>query len=115
MHTANLPAMLKIGVGARVLLTDNFDVADRLMNGAMGTVLYLDVKRDDPLIGRIFVKFDDPKAGNTRKDGRLWGELKHCVAITAKTKSFPYHYRNKTVIVERKQYPLVLACAITIH
>ena len=63
----------------------------------MGKKLYLDVKRDKPLIGRIFVKFDDPKTGNSRKDGRLQGELEECVPITAKTKSFPYRYRNRKV------------------
>ena len=81
----------------------------------MGKVLYMDIKRDNPLIGRIFVKFDDPKAGNSRKDIRLRGKLKECVPITAETKSFPYIYRKKTVCMERKQYLLVIAYAITIH
>ena len=81
----------------------------------MGKVLYMDIKRDNPLINWIFVKFDDPKAGNSRKDGRLQGELKECVTITAETKSFPYRYRNKAGCMERKQYPLVIAYAITIH
>lgn len=48
----------------------------------------MDVKRKKPLIGIIFVKFDDPKVGNFRKNGRLLGELKHCVPVTAETKSF---------------------------
>ena len=56
----------------------------------MGKVFYMDVKRDNPLIGRIFVKFDDPKTGDSRKDGKLQGQLKDCVPITAETKSFPY-------------------------
>ena len=38
------------------MLTNNLDISDRLINGAMGKVLYKDVKRDNPLIGRIFVK-----------------------------------------------------------
>ena len=54
--TANLRTVLKIGVGARVMLTNNLDISDRLINGAMCKVLYKDVKRDNPLIGRIFVK-----------------------------------------------------------
>ena len=45
------------------------------MNGAMRKVLYMNVKRDKPLLSRIFVKFDDPSASNSRKDHRFWREL----------------------------------------
>lgn len=69
--TVNLHAVLKIGVRARVMLTKNLDISDRLINLAMGKVLYVDVKRDNLLIGRNFMKFGDPKAGNFRKDRRL--------------------------------------------
>ena len=79
-NTANLPTALKTGVGAKDMLTNNLDIS---INGAMGKVLYMDIKRDNPLIGRIFVKFDDPKAVNFRKDGRFRGELKDYVPITA--------------------------------
>ena len=40
------------------------------------------------------------------------GEL---ILRTAVTKVFPYSYNNRTIIVERKQYPLILVHAITIH
>ena len=82
-NTANLPTALQTGVGAKDMLTNNIDIFDRSINGAMGKVLYMDIKRDNPLIGRIFVKFDDPKAVNFRKDGRFRGELKDYVPITA--------------------------------
>ena len=94
-NTANLLTALKIGVGTKVKLTDNLDISDRLVNGAMGNRLYMDNRRDNPLIGRIFVKFDDPKAGNSRKDGSLQVELKECVQSTAETKSFPYRLETK--------------------
>ena len=32
-NTANLPGALKIGGGARVMLTNNLDISDRLING----------------------------------------------------------------------------------
>ena len=34
-QTANLPAKLKLCVGARVMLTDNISVSDRLSNGSV--------------------------------------------------------------------------------
>ena len=40
-QTANLPAKLKLCVGARIMLTDNISVSDRLVNGSIGTVKHL--------------------------------------------------------------------------
>ena len=37
-QTANLPSKLKLCVGARVMLTDNIGVSDRLINSSLGTV-----------------------------------------------------------------------------
>ena len=47
-QTANLPAKLKLCVGARVMLSDNISVSDRLINGSIGTVKHLD-KRSNHL------------------------------------------------------------------
>ena len=66
--------------------------------------------------GKIYVQFDDHKAGNTKKDRRLPGDFKECVPITAETKPFGYKRGGKTTLsVQRKQFPLILPHAITIH
>ena len=54
------------------MLTDNISVSDRLINRSVGTVKHLD-RRSRPLCNTIYVKFDDPKAGNPIKDRRLHG------------------------------------------
>ena len=72
-NTPKLLTVLKIGVGVRVMLTNNLDVSDRLINEGMDKVLYMDFKRDNPLLDRIFLKSDDPKAGNSREDLRRHG------------------------------------------
>ena len=54
----------------------------------MCKVLYINVKKNKPLIGRIFWKFDGPKLGNSRKDGWLLGESKHFFP-NVETKPFP--------------------------
>ena len=59
--------------------------------------------------------FDDPQAGNTLKDRRLRNELKEHVPVTVRTKAFPMKKGKTTVIVERKQFPLILGHAITVH
>ena len=94
-QTANLPAKLKLCVGARVMLADNISVSDRLINGSLGTIKHLD-RRSKPLCIIIYVKFDDPKAGSSLKDRRLQGELKECVSVTARAK--------EVSLTERKKY-----------
>ena len=113
-QTANLPAKLKLCVGTRVMLTDNISVSDRLINGSVGRVKHLD-RRSQPLCSTVYVKFDDPKAGNSLKDRRLRGELKECRPITAREKRFPLKKGKSTVIAERKQFPLILGHASTIR
>ena len=73
LPTANLPAKLKLCVGARVMLTDNnISVSDRLINGSSGTVKHFD-RRSKRLRSTLYVKFDDLKVGNSMKDrSSLW-------------------------------------------
>ena len=114
--TGNLLGKLKICVGARVMLTSNINTSDKLINGSTGEVKYILMPRGgNNLVGSIYVKFDDPNAGNSLKNNRLKDELKHCVPITAITKTFPYSSRKRTVTVQRKQFPLKLGHAITGH
>ena len=95
------------------MLTGNINVFDRLINGSIGTVKHLDI-RSNSLCSTIYVKFDDPKAGNSIKDRRQ-NELKECVPIIARAKKFPLKKGKITVIAERKQFPLILGHAITVH
>ena len=106
-QTANLPAKLKLCVGARVMLTDNVSVSDRLINSSLGTIKHLD-KRSKPLCSTIYVKFDDLKAGNSLKDRRL------PLQVTARSKKFPLKKGKSTVIAERKQFLLILGQAIAV-
>ena len=67
LETGNLPTNLKIGVGTGFMLTSNLNTQDKL-NGSIVTVKYLNFNRNYPLKDRIFVKFDNPEAGNSLKD-----------------------------------------------
>ena len=96
------------------MLTDNISVSDRLINGSIATVRNFD-KSSTSLGSTIYVKFDDPKAGNSLKDRRLCHELKESVPIAARTKRFPLKKGKSTLIAKRKQFPLILGYAITVH
>ena len=90
----NLSQKLMLYVGATVMLTDDLNVSDRLINGSVATVKYIDMW-PKPFCWTVFVEIDDPKAGNSLKDERLYGDLKECVTIPARAKRFPLKEREK--------------------
>ena len=62
IQTANLPTLLKICIGARVMLTYNIDVSEKLINGSIETVKHLQISRSKSISSQMF-------AGNNLKDG----------------------------------------------
>ena len=88
--TAGLEAVFYLAVGARVMLRRNINTTNGLVNGACGTVTAVGKKA-------VAVKFDHD-------------EKEHAVE---KVKSRFFVMKNFSVY--RKQFPLVLAYAVTIH
>ena len=89
-NTGGLEAILKIAVGARVMLHCNVEVETGLVNGALGTVLAIATTH-------IKMKFD--KISNPCEIEKL----------KRKFRVMKNHY------VYRSQFPLILAFAVTIH
>ncbi|HAO14922.1 MAG TPA: hypothetical protein DDE71_05115, partial [Tenacibaculum sp.] len=115
-QTANLPHEVVLCVGARFMLTVNLDVEDKLINGSLGTIMHLQISDQYPLNGIIFIKFDDPNAGNSLKNNRLPEHLRDCVPIKSKALEFDFRPKSgRYVSMVRRQYPGILAHAITIH
>ena len=112
--TGNLKKILQVCEGAKIMLTKNIAIDDKLVNGTIATIKKLDrVGNDiygDPK-GRIYVKCDDKTAGARYKDSRLIPELKDCVPIEPEIVKF-FH---KGTEITRKQFPFILAHGITTH
>ena len=53
-----METVLRLKVGARILLVRNFDTSDGLVNGVMGKILGYAYEADE--VTRLIVKFDDP-------------------------------------------------------
>ena len=57
-----LAGTLHIKLNARVILTINVDLQDRLVNGQLGTIKHI-VLNPQNNVSKICIKFDDCKAG----------------------------------------------------
>ena len=113
-ETGGLHGVLKLAIGARVMLTTNVDVSDGLVNGARGEVVHV-VTNDMDKVTNILVNFDNTEVGSKAKVSSPYrsrfGEAvpfaKHEVIFLAKGK--------RGSEVTRLQFPLTLAWATTIH
>ena len=62
-ESGGLDTEIVIKENARVMLTTNVDITDRLINGQLGTVMKVNVDNVSNKPSTIFVKFDDSNAG----------------------------------------------------
>ena len=117
-ETGGLDFEIHVKENAKVMLTTNIDIADRLINGQMGIVVKIDVHPNTQKPTIIYIKFDDPKAGNmlTSKSNNLFAQQNQLVPvepILAKIKIRPG--KPSSPEMQRIQFPITLAWACTIH
>ena len=116
-ETGNLPTCLKFCNGVRIMLLRNIDTEDKLINGSLGSIKFIQKSVDDGKpSGTIFVMFDDDRAGSKLK--RKSGRLKGCVPIVPVTTEFTIQRgakKSSMLVIERKQFPLKVAEAMTVH
>ncbi|XP_077975129.1 ATP-dependent DNA helicase PIF1-like [Styela clava] len=107
-RTAGLSRCLQLKVGCPVMVTCNVDTKCGLTNGVRGVVQHLE--NTNSMV--VWVKFDDPAVGNTiRNKTRLQRPDNFSVPIVHLKCNFLY--KKKTV--SRRQIPLRLCFALTVH
>ena len=109
-HTGNMQTVLKLCKGAMVKVTSNVDTSDGLCNGARGVIK--DFIMTGSTIQVVFVQFENAIVGNHAKATSPY-KRSHpdLVPIVRHANSFNAHQ----VGINRKQFPLVLAFASTVH
>ncbi|KAK7879320.1 hypothetical protein WMY93_033898 [Mugilogobius chulae] len=108
-HT-NLAETLEIAKNARVMLCKNVDAADGLVNGVCGTVAHIENPNNLRLPVAVYVTFDDPDIGVQRR------RRSHDPAdLAGSTRIEPEEEIATKRGEKRRQFPLRLAWAITIH
>ena len=58
-----LDAEIQVKKNARVMLSVNVDITDRLINGQMGTIARIVINQNTSTQSEIFIKFDDCQVG----------------------------------------------------
>ncbi|CAF0812519.1 unnamed protein product [Brachionus calyciflorus] len=128
-ETANLPNLVRFVVGCRYYVTNNMDISDGLVNGAVGIlrkIVYTKKRQPDidPLVKRVYLDFGDLEIGQAQRSSlrdkqvadklsvreqREWTPLPFSEEIIDRAKS------GKKYHIVRKQFSLVEAESITIH
>ncbi|KAL8608417.1 hypothetical protein ACOMHN_002650 [Nucella lapillus] len=119
-ETYGLPSELDLKVTARYMMTVNVCTEDGLVNGATGTLKYIQYSTQTHQPIRVWIEFDSPEVGrsvqgdNAHIARRLrlpdtWTPIDLIVRVAIRKQG------GGNLQLLRKQFPLVPAMAITIH
>ena len=100
------------------MLTTNIDIADRLINGQMETVIKIEVDGNTKKTNIVFIKFDDSEAGKDAiaKHSNNFAHNNQAVPIVpVLTKIKVKPGKPSSPEIQRRQFPLKLAYAFTVH
>ena len=113
-QTGGLETVLCLSVNARVMMTVNVDTSDGLVNGVMGEVKAI-LKNDKNVVHTVLVKFDNVKVGKiAKRSSKYQQNYPGCVPVQ-RHKGQYQKLNKKGAQINRTQFPLTLAWAVTIH
>ncbi|GFT63710.1 ATP-dependent DNA helicase [Trichonephila clavipes] len=142
VESGGLPYSLKLAVGYPYMITMNLDVEDGLVNGAIGTLKYIEYLTEDEQVtiygtNKVDVEPQPSTSTRIRKRVRLWLEFPNpSMGQLCRVKAKPHVVCRRDVLdlkwtpivtraaniplggnikCRRNQFPVVSASAITIH
>ena len=114
MQTGGLAGALSLKIGARVMLTTNIDVLDKLSNGQTGTLAH--IKLENGNVATIYVKLDDKSAGLKLIISDIVAKRIKAIPLKRTGATINIHPNKATSpAIKRTQFPLMLAWASTVH
>ena len=113
-ETGGLAYELTLKEGARIMITKNIDIEDKLINGQVGFIKY--IKLANNKVSDIYVKLDDPTAGQKSRQSDHLSCANNWVKITRTESVFNTKKRfSNSPSIRRTQFPIMLAWACTCH
>ena len=114
MQTGGLAYKFTFKLGAKVMITSNIDVEDKLCNGQMGTIEYIKLNHERK-VTHIYLRMDEDDVGTKAKSNDTYGRVHNLVPIEKIEKEFGVKQGRHRPSIKRIQFPLMLAWACTIH
>ena len=114
-ETGGLAYSLELKINARVMLTTNINIQDRLINGQIGTVKHIEIKENE--LKAIYLELDVKRAGQFRMSGNdIIAKNSEWVPIK-REEIYIYlnKYKTTSPSIKRTQFPLALSWACTVH
>ena len=114
--TYGLPYELLLKVGVQYMVSTNVDIADGLCNGTTG--LLYEIDKFNERVSRLWFDFKDFDIGfrsRSKLRPRLTSDNRPLTPIDRIIRDIQSKGDNRIVTVHRRQFPLVVAEAITIH
>ena len=114
-ETGGLAYSLELKINARVMLTTNINIQDRLINGQIGTVKHIEIKENE--VKTIYLELDVKRAGQFRMSGNdIIAKNNEWVPIKREeTYIYINKYKTTSPSIKRTQFPLALSWAYTVH
>ena len=111
----SLARNLQLAVGARTMLIANVDVSDGLCNGVSGMIKGIEFLPDSTnMPSVVYVKFDSDRIGAKARSAQfIPPQYSGCVPIKPRKEVFKL--KGEKYTTTRKQMPLKLAWAVTVH
>ena len=112
--TGGLTYKLEVKVGARVMITKNIDISDKLINGQVGKISFIKYRTNN--VVAIYISLDDNSAGLKSKQTDAISRQNNWVVIERAESTFNVKKRvTNSPCVRRTQFPLMLSWACTCH
>ena len=115
MNTNGLAHKLTLKLNAKVMITTNVDVSDKLNNGQIGTVNNFKFDQQGNIM-IVYLKMEDNKAGMRLICSDIYGRQNNVVPIQRVEKDIKINKNSpSSPVVKRLQFPLMLSWACTVH
>ena len=96
------------------MLTVNIDIADRLINGQIGTVKHILTDRGN--VVKIYILMDDSNAGLKKRNSDAVARQNLWIPVEKAEASIRLRANKElSPVIKRTQFPLMLAWACTVH
>ena len=112
-NTVGLAKVLKLKIGAKVMLTVNIDIQDCLINGQTGNIRHIEFA--EGTIHKVYIKFSDEQAGLKAMRSPYVGIQYSWVPIEKCETEISVKKGSALPTIKRTQFPLTLGWGSTVH